>query len=361
MNVPEVLEHQSEASQPEYEDHITDSSPVEAETETSDLATEDQTEEPALKEASGDEPDTGSDEGLTEEGKAVEDESEGPNYRIKSYIYDIPEELIDFDPRWPIDEELQGSIEEVDILVPLDITSNGNGRFRIVDGKRRYMGRRQDCKTVPCKFVDGEDPLLMMLLVNSLRRDMNKIDFAEGLQQIKDSERHRSRDLCKIFGLAESTMSEILSLNRLDEEIKQKVREGKVKITRKALIGIVKVGDSEDQKREFNSFVEDEFKFELREAEATVNSSNEQETPQPESPSKFTRFKEKVETWTKRIKNIEPADYENNRDVLKSTLESLSVAIQEKLNSLSPAELRPDEVSQESTTAPNNESNDKAA
>jgi hypothetical protein len=77
-----------------------------------------------------------------------------------------------------------------------------------------------------------------------------------------------------------------------------------------------------------------------------------QQTPQPvsDSPSKFTRFKEKVETWTKRIKKIDPEDYENNRSDLTLMLESLALAIQVKRDNWNSTELRQGEGSQESQT-----------
>lgn len=119
--------------------------------------------------------------------------------------------------------ELAESIKSKGLLQPVIVTKK-NGHFLLVAGERRYRA----CKIVginkiPC-IVRSDDPLEIGIIENLQREDLNAIEEAEGLQALADKFKYAHNDLARIVGKSRSTVTEILSLNKLPKPIKDECR-----------------------------------------------------------------------------------------------------------------------------------------
>ncbi len=137
-------------------------------------------------------------------------------------------------PRKNFDEEkigeLADSIKEHGIIQPLVVRKKKRG-YEIVAGERRWRAaRKAELREVPClirEFTDEEN-MLIAIIENMQREDLNPIEEAEGLNQ-----------MIKIYGLTQEEVSRSVSKSRpyitnalrllkLPVEIQQLVTEGKL-------------------------------------------------------------------------------------------------------------------------------------
>ena len=112
-------------------------------------------------------------------------------------------------PRKYFDEEkineLSASIMEHGIIQPLVVRKRSNG-YEIVAGERRWRAARgAQMKEVPClirEFTDEEN-MLIAIIENMQREDLNPIEEAEGLDQ-----------MIKTYGLTQEEVSKSVSKSR---------------------------------------------------------------------------------------------------------------------------------------------------
>lgn len=120
--------------------------------------------------------------------------------------------------------ELRVSIVSHGVLQPILVREAGGGKFHIVSGERRYQASRQaGLATIPAIITDGE-PAEIAIIENLLRENLTAIEEAEAIERLRSLHDYRLSDLSAIIGKAESTISEILSLNRLPAEVKDDCR-----------------------------------------------------------------------------------------------------------------------------------------
>ncbi len=121
--------------------------------------------------------------------------------------------------------ELEGSIMNFDVIEPLIVRANGDGRYDLIAGRRRYaaltnMGRPD----APVHVVDhpDEDPELarikLQLVENLQRVDLDPVDEASGYAQLKRLGM-RQRQIAREIGRSESHISKRLSLLKLPGEV----------------------------------------------------------------------------------------------------------------------------------------------
>lgn len=139
-----------------------------------------------------------------------------------------------FDPQ-PL-SELQASILKHGILQPILVRKIKKGNFCIVSGERRFQAAKNvGLEKIPAIITDGE-PAELSIIENLLRENLTAIEEAEALERLRTKNNYGLTDLCAVLGKAESTISEILSLNRLPQEVKDDCRNNP-----KAVRSILKV------------------------------------------------------------------------------------------------------------------------
>jgi ParB family chromosome partitioning protein len=149
----------------------------------------------------------------------------------KGNLYQIPLQRLIPDPEQPrkyFDEqalaELQSSIERHGVLQPILVREGDDGAFFIVSGERRFQAAQNIAlESVPAIVTDGE-PAEIAIIENLLRENLTAIEEAEAIERLRTLHDYGLHDLSRALGKADSTISEILSLNRLPAAVKDDCR-----------------------------------------------------------------------------------------------------------------------------------------
>jgi ParB family chromosome partitioning protein len=170
----------------------------------------------------------------------------GPRIRM------IPIEKIDPNPHQARCElgnigELQDSIKSKGILEPILVRARGN-RFEIIAGERRFVASKNiGLKELPCIDMDVEDNEAMeiALIENLQRKDLDIFEEADGLQALADIHQYHHQDISDKIGKARSTITEILSIARIPEHVRDIIKESGA-FSRTTIIEIAKQKSEED-------------------------------------------------------------------------------------------------------------------
>lgn len=140
-----------------------------------------------------------------------------------------------FQPRKAIDEEgletLAKSLESQGMLQPIVVAQTKKG-YQVVAGERRLQAaKRLGWSTVPVlvKEVRSEEALLLLALIENIQReDLNPIEEAEAMRQLQEQFGFTQEALAEKTGKSRSAVANQLRLLRLPDEVKELVRQGKL-------------------------------------------------------------------------------------------------------------------------------------
>jgi ParB family chromosome partitioning protein len=139
----------------------------------------------------------------------------------------------------PAMEEMTASVAKHGILQPILFRVDEAGNPIIVAGERRVeAARKAGIDVVPAIAVEGNASEIA-LVENLLRQDLTTIEEAEALQRLLEEQKYNHEQLAGVIGKARSTITEILTLNRLPQDIRDKSR-GDRKISRTTLLEIAR-------------------------------------------------------------------------------------------------------------------------
>jgi ParB family chromosome partitioning protein len=149
----------------------------------------------------------------------------------KGKLYQLKLDRLVPDPEQPrkyFDEqalaELQVSIVSHGVLQPILVRESTGGMFVIVSGERRYQATKNaGLGSIPAILIDG-DPTEIAIIENLQRENLTAIEEAEAVEKLRAGHDYGLAKLSAILGKAESTLSELLSLNRLPTEVKDDCR-----------------------------------------------------------------------------------------------------------------------------------------
>jgi ParB family transcriptional regulator, chromosome partitioning protein len=120
--------------------------------------------------------------------------------------------------------ELQTSISSHGVLQPILVRPGSEGNFIIVSGERRYQATRNaGLAAIPAIITDGE-PAEIAIVENLLRENLTAIEEAEAIEGLRALHDYGLAELGAVLGKSDSTISEILSLNRLPQQVKDDCR-----------------------------------------------------------------------------------------------------------------------------------------
>lgn len=144
-------------------------------------------------------------------------------------------------------EELATSIKEHGLIQPVILRKAEIG-YEIVAGERRWRAcRKAGLKEIPCivKELTDEQNMLMAIIENMQREDLNPIEEAEGLNQMIVSFGMTQEQVSKSVGKSRPYITNALRLLKLPEAVKNFVSEGK--LTTGHARAIAGIGDPEKQ------------------------------------------------------------------------------------------------------------------
>ena len=143
-------------------------------------------------------------------------------------------------------EELAASIAEHGLIQPVVLRKSGKG-YEIVAGERRWRAARKiGIKELPCiiKELTDEENMLLAIIENMQREDLNPIEEAEGIKQMIDTYGLTQEQVSKSVGKSRPYIANCLRLLKLPAAVVGYVSDGELSAGHaKVLAGI----DEEDK------------------------------------------------------------------------------------------------------------------
>jgi ParB family transcriptional regulator, chromosome partitioning protein len=170
----------------------------------------------------------------------------GPRIRM------IPVEKIDPNPHQARSElgniqELMDSIRLKGILEPILVRPLGN-RFEIIAGERRFIASKNvGLKEMPCiEFDVPENEAMEIALIENLqRKDLDIFEEADGLNALIELYNYNHQEVSEKIGKARSTITEILSISKIPEAVRQIIKSSGV-FSRSTIIEIARQKTEDD-------------------------------------------------------------------------------------------------------------------
>ena len=125
-------------------------------------------------------------------------------------------------------EELADSIKQHGIIQPIVVRQKGKG-YEIVAGERRWRAAiKANLPQVPCliRELDDEQNMLIAIIENMQREDLNPIEEAEGLHQMTQTFGMTQEQVSKSVGKSRPYITNSLRLLKLPEYIRESISEG---------------------------------------------------------------------------------------------------------------------------------------
>jgi ParB family chromosome partitioning protein len=120
--------------------------------------------------------------------------------------------------------ELSNSIKEKGVLQPVIIRKTNDGEIFLVAGERRLKAAKMaGLEKIPAILTTGNSAEIA-LIENLQREDLKPIEAAEALNKMMDDYNYTHEQLAAVIGKARSTVTEMLSLVKLPDEIKEESR-----------------------------------------------------------------------------------------------------------------------------------------
>ena len=202
----------------------------------------------------------------------------------------LPEESI---------QELAHSIQEKGIINPIVVRKIEENSYEILAGERRFRAATLiGLKEVPVSILEvgDEDALIIGLIENLQREDLNVIDAAWGVQRLIQEFNYSHEQAAQAVGRSRSAVSNLIRLLSLPEEIQTFLKDGELDMGHaRALLPLEKV--------EQIKLAEEIIKkaLSVRQVEALVERIKKQKE-EPETPSEegeillpdFTKFEKQL-------------------------------------------------------------------
>jgi len=257
-----------------------------------------------------------------------------PTY-IKGSLYQIDVESLQADPKQPrkyfdldAQQDLVNSFQKQGVLQPILFRVDQDGKLFIVAGERRLQAAKEaKLETIPAILVEGNYSEIA-LVENLLREDLTAIELAEALEHIQTEHGYTQEQLTEIIGKAKSTVSDILTLMKLPQAIRDECRNSQ-KISRQVLINIAKKKREKGMLTAFEKYKASEAKKEAK--ETSTRKLKGKKTFKTKLTVKF----DKMKTFMTGI-DLRKLDDSNRKDLL-SLVEELKKAADDFLKQIKKA------------------------
>ena len=169
--------------------------------------------------------------------KKVPVQEQKPKKEEKKEVDELSIDLIKPNPSQPRTyfnketlEELAESIKKNGLLQPILVRKKGD-EYEIVAGERRWQACKiNKMETVPVKIVDAsdEEAIIMALVENIQRTDLNPIEEAYGYRRMMERGKMTQSQVAQAVSKGRSTIANALRLLELPEEAQQLLFEEKI-------------------------------------------------------------------------------------------------------------------------------------
>lgn len=147
--------------------------------------------------------------------------------------------------------ELAQSIREHGVVQPIVVIADGNGKYMIVAGERRWRASIEaGKKLIPAviRTFDNQERLEVALIENMQREDLTALEMATAIQKLNDQFNIKPEEIGKRVGKAATTIINIRRLLKLPDAAKRALNDGK--ISEKHARAILALGDDPRKQQE---------------------------------------------------------------------------------------------------------------
>jgi ParB family transcriptional regulator, chromosome partitioning protein len=208
-------------------------------------------------------------------------------------------EINPFQPRTNFNEEslleLASSIRELGVIQPITVRKTDFNKYQLISGERRLRASKLiGLKTVPAyiRLANDNDSLVMALVENIQRHDLDPIEIALSYQRLIDEIQLTQEQMSDRVGKKRSTIANYLRLLKLDPIIQTGIRDGFITMGHGR--AIINIDDHDIQTDIYQKIVSQNLS--VRETEALVKAYHESLKPAPVKTPKGTSFEVGNET-----------------------------------------------------------------
>jgi len=195
-------------------------------------------------------------------------------------------EINPFQPRTNFNEEslqeLASSIKELGVIQPITVRKLDFNRYQLISGERRLRASKIAGLTVIPSYIriaNDNESLIMALVENIQRRDLDPIEIALSYQRLIDEIQLTQEQMSDRVGKKRSTITNYLRLLKLDPIIQTGIRDGFISMGHgRAMINIE---DLDDQSDIYHKIISQNLS--VRETEALVKNYQEGVKPKPKN------------------------------------------------------------------------------
>jgi ParB family chromosome partitioning protein len=202
-------------------------------------------------------------------------------------------EINPFQPRSNFNEdslrELASSIKELGLIQPITVRKLDFNKYQLISGERRLRASKiVGLTTLPAyiRIADDNESLVMALVENIQRHDLDPIEIALSYQRLIDEIQLTQEQMSERVGKKRSTIANYLRLLKLDPIIQTGIRDGFISMGHGR--AIINIEDLDIQTDIYQKIVSQNLS--VRDTEALVKNYQESLKPKRESKSKSTSF-----------------------------------------------------------------------
>lgn len=212
-----------------------------------------------------------------------------------------------YQPRKAFDEEklneLASSIKEHGLLEPLLVKKSQDDLYEIICGERRYRAcKLANLSSIPCLIRDDLElnGYAVALIENIQREDLNPVEMANAFSLMLNECNLTQEELAKTLGKSRSSVTNILRINNLHDEIKNMIVEGLIDLGHAKVI--LSLEDKELQLKAAQYVVKNSLT--VRQTEKLVSDIKEKGLEDNTTKSKKSYKNPSFNEWEKNIGNV---------------------------------------------------------
>lgn len=176
-------------------------------------------------------------------------------------------------------QELATSIRELGVIQPITVRKMDFNKYQLVSGERRFRASKMlGLETIPAyiRIANDEESLMMALVENIQRQDLDPIEVALSYQRMIDEINLTQEQMSERVGKKRSTITNYLRLLKLDPIIQTGIRDGFISMGHGR--AIINIENTEEQLEIYNKIVAQNLS--VRDTEALVQQiKNPKEKP----------------------------------------------------------------------------------
>ncbi len=190
-------------------------------------------------------------------------------------------------------QELANSIKNYGIIEPI-IVKKENNYYQIIAGERRWRAAKKvGLNKIPSVIkYENNNALELSIIENLQREDLNIIELAQGYELLIKEYNYSHEELAEKLGVTRSSVSNILRILKLPDEILEMVRNNEISYgNARALLGI----KDQNQQKELAQEIKDK-NLSVRSVESLIRKKTKKEKVKNKN-SEDQIFIDKLSQW----------------------------------------------------------------